>query len=620
MTSCPCLDDLQRLLARNLDEDVCAGIELHIEGCQLCQNALEQLTVFDAGKDLSLQSRQPEVGQGSFWRHLKEVSSPIPGSPARPEPPAGLFRVPNHDSREDSDQRALTKLLRRRLPVAYFASAVVLGISLLICSTGAYGDLLGPLGEQLTAGTFGPRGEALLAMTVASLAGSAFFLWIRPTLSAAYLRGLESANFSIMVLLFTFWHFHLLLAQPPNGFEGQAHQDTWILYGNFAGVFNWILLMTLVALFLPQTPGRCTFLMMVQIIAASAATLAAARANMAVARTLPVLLSENAQILVSGAAVCIYSTVKARAMEREVRAARREARDLGQYRLKQLLGRGGMGEVYLAEHRLLKRPCAVKVIHPEKTGDSAVLQRFEREVRATAGLRHPNTVEVFDFGRADDGTFYYVMEYLDGLSLDRLVKHHGPLPAARVIHLVRQLCGALREAHATGLIHRDIKPGNVVVCRSGPPDRAKLLDFGLVRSTQPNASLVQLTQDQMLGTPGYMAPEQIEGAESVDHRSDLYSLGAVTFFLLTGRGPFERDTTMRTLVAHLHDSAPRPSQLQSNIPPDLEAVVLRCLNKEAASRYTSAAELDQALAGCKVDPWTEDNASAWWGERSAESA
>jgi serine/threonine-protein kinase len=367
-------------------------------------------------------------------------------------------------------------------------------------------------------------------------------------------------------------------------------------------------------LYLPHTPRRCAVFMAVQIVAANLATVAAGQASPAVAHMRTVLLNENAQGLLGGAALCIYSTVKARALERELRAARREARSLGQYRLKGLLGSGGMGEVYLAEHRLLKRPCAVKMIHPDRAGNAEALRRFEREVQATARLRHPNTVEVFDYGCAEDGTFYYVMEYLSGLSLDRLVQRHGPLPAARAVHLVRQLCGALREAHAAGLIHRDIKPGNVLVCRDSPPDRAKLLDFGLVRTTGPTASL---TQDHLLGTPGYMAPEQIEGTEAVGAAADLYSLGAVLFFLLTGHGPFERDTPMRTLIAQLRES---PNRLGDDVSPALEAVVLRCLTREATGRYANAAELDRALSRCVSGDWTEDAAAAWWAGCERDNA
>jgi serine/threonine-protein kinase len=201
-----------------------------------------------------------------------------------------------------------------------------------------------------------------------------------------------------------------------------------------------------------------------------------------------------------------------------------------------------MGEVYLAEHRLLKRPCAVKLNHPERAGDAAALHRFEREVRATAQLTHPNTVEIYDYGHAEDGTFYYVMEYLPGLDLDDLVTRYGPVPPARAVHFLRQLCGTSQKAHAAGLVHRDIKPGNVLVCRhGGRHDVAKLLDFGLVQAAGARGDdPSRLTATgAVVGTPAYMAPEQARGAEAADVRSDLYSLGALGYFLSAGRPPFQ---------------------------------------------------------------------------------
>jgi serine/threonine-protein kinase len=206
-----------------------------------------------------------------------------------------------------------------------------------------------------------------------------------------------------------------------------------------------------------------------------------------------------------------------------------EARKLGQYQLKQCLGSGGMGEVYLAEHVLLRRPCALKLIRPELAGNPTSLRRFEREVQVTATLTHPNTVEIYDYGHAEDGTFYCVMEYLPGLDLEQLVSRHGPLPPQRAVHLLRQVCGSLAEAHAAGLIHRDIKPGNIIVCRrGGHHDVAKLLDFGLVRGPDLGQNGPKLTREGTIaGTPAYMAPEQAASRDDLDARSDVYSLGAL---------------------------------------------------------------------------------------------
>src|SRR5262249_16473889 len=244
-----------------------------------------------------------------------------------------------------------------------------------------------------------------------------------------------------------------------------------------------------------------------------------------------------------------------------------EARQLGQYRLIKPLGAGSMGEVYLAEHRMLKRPCAIKLIHPDQAGDPHVLARFEREVQMTARLSHWNTVEIFDYGRTEDGTFFYVMEYLPGLSLEVLLDRHGPLPAERVIHLLRQTCQGLREAHAIGLIHRDIKPGNVFVAqRGGLYDVVKVLDFGLVKPVAENPG-ARLNQDGGIsGTPLFMSPEQARGLDNLDARSDIYSLGAVAYALLTGRPPFDGTSSMEVMIAHARDEVVKPSKHQADVP------------------------------------------------------
>ncbi len=291
-----------------------------------------------------------------------------------------------------------------------------------------------------------------------------------------------------------------------------------------------------------------------------------------------------------------------------------EARQLGQYRLKRRIGAGGMAEVYLAEHQLLKRPCAVKLIRPGVVTDPRAMQRFEREVRLTARLSHPNTVEVYDYGRTEDGTYYYVMEYLSGLSLDELVNRHGPLLPGRVVYLLRQVCGALREAHAAGLIHRDIKPSNIFAARPGGlGDVAKLLDFGLVL---PAAILGEATltgERQILGTPHYMSPEQAKGGHKLDKRSDIYSLGAVAYYLLTGRPPFQANGRTAVLIAHARDPVEPPSRVRPGIPEDLERVVLRCLAKPPDQRFPDAEALEQALGACAcAGNWDQGRAARWW--------
>jgi serine/threonine-protein kinase len=313
--------------------------------------------------------------------------------------------------------------------------------------------------------------------------------------------------------------------------------------------------------------------------------------------------------------LAVGATYGARTISR-LRRQVAEARQLGQYRLKRRIGAGGMGEVYLAEHELLKRPCALKLIRPDTGADRIALERFEREVRLTATLSHPNTVEVYDYGRAEDGTYYYVMEYLPGLNLDELVERHGPLPPARVVYLLRQVCGALREAHAAGLIHRDIKPSNIFAARrGGMDDVAKLLDFGLVRPAATARAAHLSAEGEVLGTPLFMSPEQAQatGGRELDVRSDIYSLGAVAYYLLTGRPPFNGAGGIAVMIAVARDPVVPPSQVNPGIPEDLERVVLRCLAKDPDQRFLNAEGLEWALGACVcAGDWDRHRAARWW--------
>jgi serine/threonine-protein kinase len=296
-----------------------------------------------------------------------------------------------------------------------------------------------------------------------------------------------------------------------------------------------------------------------------------------------------------------------------------EARQLGQYRLRRRIGAGGMGEVYLAEHLLLKRPCAVKLVRAVDAADPRALGRFEREVRLTATLTHPNTVEIYDYGQTEDGTYYYVMEYLNGLSLAELVERHGPLPPGRVVFLLRQICGSLREAHAAGLVHRDIKPSNIFAARRGGlGDVAKLLDFGLVLpAARPDAADLS-GEGQILGTPLYMSPEQATVGRELDARSDIYALGAVAYYLLTGRPPFDEGSGLEVLIAHARDPVVPPSRSRPDIPDDLERVVLRCLAKDPADRFPDAEGLERALGACTCAwDWDQERADRWWRDADA---
>jgi serine/threonine-protein kinase len=291
------------------------------------------------------------------------------------------------------------------------------------------------------------------------------------------------------------------------------------------------------------------------------------------------------------------------------------AKQLGQYRLKQRLGSGGMGEVYLAEHQMMKRPCAVKLIRPEKAGDPRMLARFEREVRATAKLSHWNSIDIYDYGRTADGTFYYVMEYLPGHNVGELVEQYGPLPAPRVIYLMDQVCSALNEAHGIGLVHRDLKPANIFCAyRGGVFDVAKLLDFGLAKPSIEGNGEVQLTlEGTVTGSPLFMSPEQARGEEIVDPRSDIYSLGAVMYYLVTGQPPFMTDNPLKAIIAHASQDVVPPRQVNSNLPVELEDIILRCLEKDPDDRFQDVLAMQRALRELVFeDAWSSEVAAEWW--------
>ena len=303
----------------------------------------------------------------------------------------------------------------------------------------------------------------------------------------------------------------------------------------------------------------------------------------------------------------------------ELRQQVDEARRLGSYRLLRRIGAGAMGEVFLAEHLLLKQPCAIKLLRPELAANTLTMQRFEREVHAVSRLTSWNTVRIYDYGYADDGTFYYAMEYLPGFTLEALVRRFGQLPPARAIHMLRQLCAALREAHGMGLVHRDIKPANVIACvRGGESDVAKLLDFGTVREVGAGGDTVTV-DGSVLGTPAYMSPEQVHGEATLDGRSDIYSVGALGYYLLTGTPPFERDSPVKVLVAHVNETPDVVRLRRPEVAADLDAVIMRCLAKRPAQRFPDAAALDAALAACAdAGRWDATAADAWWDVHGRE--
>jgi serine/threonine-protein kinase len=302
-----------------------------------------------------------------------------------------------------------------------------------------------------------------------------------------------------------------------------------------------------------------------------------------------------------------------------LRAEVRRARRLGQYTLEAKIGEGGMGVVYRAHHGMMRRPTAIKLLRPDRAVETN-LRRFEREVQLTARLTHPHTITLFDYGRTPDGVFYYAMELLDGASLERVVAVAGRLGPARVVHVLYEIAGALVEAHDIGLIHRDIKPANIILCRQGGlHDFPKILDFGLVKDLQPGDDPALTRAEAVAGTPLYIAPEAITSPESVSPQSDLYSLGAVGYFALTGQHVFGGRILVEVCSHHLHSLPEPPSKrLGEPLPADLETLLLDCLEKDPSRRPAGARELRRRLEACAAfGGWTEDHARTWWKENAA---
>jgi serine/threonine-protein kinase len=292
----------------------------------------------------------------------------------------------------------------------------------------------------------------------------------------------------------------------------------------------------------------------------------------------------------------------------------RQAMQLGQYTVQEKLGEGGMGIVFKASHAMLRRPTAIKLLPPEKAGVES-LARFEKEVQLTATLTHPNTIAVYDYGKTPDGVLYYAMEYIDGISLQQLVERDGPLPPGRVIHLLRQVCGALFEAHCAGLVHRDVKPANILLChRAQVADMVKVVDFGLVKQIGAPVSMSQPSSNTVTGTPLYISPEAIVAPETVGAAADLYAVGAVGYYLLTGTPVFHGRSAIELCTHHLHTTPePMGERLRAAVPVDLEGVISRCLAKAPADRPTDAHHLADMLAACAdAASWTETDATRWW--------
>jgi hypothetical protein len=319
-------------------------------------------------------------------------------------------------------------------------------------------------------------------------------------------------------------------------------------------------------------------------------------------------------LLIAGAVAIFAFTIIVARQRRRMEKAERTIKHLGQYTLEQKIGEGGMGAVYRARHAFLRRPTAIKMLNATKVTEDA-LKRFEREVQLTSRLNHPNTIAIYDYGRTPEGVFYYAMEYLDGMDLENLVKAFGPLPDGRVIDILRQICGSLAEAHDIGLIHRDIKPANLILTnRAGIPDYVKVLDFGLVKALD-SAEEAKITRANVsVGTPYYMSPEAVEKPETITAAADIYAIGAVGYFLLTGSPVFTGKTVMEICMKHVR-AAPEPlaQRVRRPIAESVEAMILHCLAKAPKDRPASAQALQDELDQCRPSQrWTRADAEAWW--------
>jgi eukaryotic-like serine/threonine-protein kinase len=432
-------------------------------------------------------------------------------------------------------------------------------------------------------------------------------LWLilraRP-LSLVWLRRLDWIGLLLMALCLAF--NAAANARQPAAFVDPSHALS-------VGLLGWTNTLIFRSVILPSRPGRTAV-----IGAVSALPMMAVIVYTLFFSPVAPLQSRAAIVTIADATWCALAIVVSTIASHVIFGLRKDvalARQIGQYMLDEKIGEGGMGVVYRARHALLRRPTAIKLLQPGRAG-LANLRRFEREVQQTARLTHPNTVAIYDYGRTPDGVFYYAMELLDGVTLDELVKAGGPLPAARVIHVLRQVCGALGEAHGLGLVHRDIKPANIILTeRAGELDVVKVVDFGLVRDIDTGGAEVTATAANVLtGTPLYMAPEAIRAEEMVDGRSDLYALGAVAYYLLTGGPVFEAQTLVEVCAHHLHTAPTPPSQrARGSIPADLEAIVLRCLAKSQGDRPASARVLRDALDRCAdAGGWSAEEAMRWW--------
>ena len=468
--------------------------------------------------------------------------------------------------------------------------------------------------------------RTLQTIVLGLLAAVTVILYSRRDLDLRQLRFLEVFVVLLITLylaLATLWQIEELGERYGLFSDDSMAQPLELLFSALAGtVFPFVWLLMLYGMLIPNTWKRAAAVM--------APVAIAPFAIRALARVLhpelgSVVSLEQFTYVLGAIAVGYASGVYGTHIINTLRVEAFEARKMGQYRLVEKIGEGGMGEVWRAKHRMLARPAAIKLIRPDMLGTAdpglreMILHRFEREAQATAALTSPHSIMLYDFGISEDQIFYYVMEFLEGLDLESLVEQFGPVPPARAISLLMQACESLSDAHQQGLIHRDIKPTNIFVCRMGRRfDFVKVLDFGLVKSRESEQRSVQLTQaGAATGTPAFMSPEQAVSGE-VDARTDLYALGCIGYWLLTGHLVFQGDSVMATLIDHVKTTPPRPSsRINLPIPEDLEGVIMLCLEKEPEKRPQSADQLADMLAGCAdAGKWDSKIAARWWSNHT----
>lgn len=481
---------------------------------------------------------------------------------------------------------------------------MVAGANLAICLHVPAVVAAGIAPQEMSRAVWGADGLALVA--VLAVVAAAALVALRPAAwwTPGRLRAAEAALFGGSLLFLARWQFGQLVI---------AGDAAAVRYAGVNAIPAWSVTILIYGTFIPSGRARTAVTCGAMAAAALGTTAVTAATSDPVRPEAGMLLTKMAAFLLPCLAVAVAATRQFQTLRTAVAEARREVREVGTYRLIRKLGEGGMGEVYLAEHRGLKQPCAVKVMRPGGVTPDAA-RRFEREAKVTAGLRHPNVVALYDYGQTADGVIFCAMEYLPGPSLEEAVRRNGPAPPALAAHVLRQLCGALECAHRAGLVHRDLKPANVILLRGGdPPDVVKLLDFGLAHREALDADAAKLTQTGMVvGTPQYMSPEQAEGGSGVGPGSDVYSLGATAYYLLTGRPPFVRESVGRLIMAHIADTPVPVGRLNSDVPAGLDAVVMRCLRKAPADRYPTAAAVAAALADVPLPAWTADDGRAWW--------